>query len=128
MVITCSIHATEIGSSQMALELVHRLATDDSPRVKKMLDNVIFLLVPSLNPDGQIMVTDWYNKNLGTEFENVGDAVPLSPVRRPRQQPRHVHVHAEGEPAHGEAAVARLVPVGLARRAPAGQQAARASS
>ena len=37
------------------------------------------------------------------------DPVPLSPVRRPRQQPRHVHVHAEGEPAHGEAAVARLV-------------------
>ena len=28
------------------------------------------------------------------------DPVPLSPVRRPRQQPRHVHVHAEGEPAH----------------------------
>jgi hypothetical protein len=25
--------------------------------------------VPSLNPDGQIMVVDWYNKNLGTEFE-----------------------------------------------------------
>ena len=38
------------------------------------------------------------------------DPVSLPPVRRPRQQPRHVHVHAEGEPAHGEAAVARLVP------------------
>ena len=67
--ITCSIHATEIGASQMAVELVHRLATDDSPQVKKILDNVIFLLVPSLNPDGQIMVTDWFNKNLGTPYE-----------------------------------------------------------
>ncbi|HEX9784403.1 MAG TPA: M14 family zinc carboxypeptidase, partial [Opitutaceae bacterium] len=28
---TCNIHATEIGSSQMALELVHRMATEDSP-------------------------------------------------------------------------------------------------
>jgi hypothetical protein len=64
--ITCSIHATEIGASQMSIELVHRLATEDSPEVKKILDNVIFLLVPSLNPDGQIMVTDWFNKNVGT--------------------------------------------------------------
>ena len=70
MLVTCSIHATEIGASQMTLELVHRLATDDSPATKKMLDNVIFVLVPSLNPDGQIMVTDWFNKNVGTEFAN----------------------------------------------------------
>ncbi len=70
VLVTCSIHATEIGASQMALELVHRLATDNSPAVRKILDNVIFVLVPSLNPDGQIMVTDWFNKNLGTEFAN----------------------------------------------------------
>ena len=70
VLVTCSIHATEIGASQMTLELVHRLATDDSPATKKVLDNVIFVLVPSLNPDGQIMVTDWFNKNAGTEFAN----------------------------------------------------------
>src|SRR5947207_8247464 len=70
LAVTCSIHATEIGASQMSLELVHRLATDDSPTVKKILDNVIFLLVPSLNPDGEIMVTDWFDKNAGTEYAN----------------------------------------------------------
>src|SRR5436853_2066242 len=47
VVITCSIHATEIGASQMAVELVHQLATDTSRQVKKILDNVIFVLVPS---------------------------------------------------------------------------------
>jgi hypothetical protein len=36
LLITCSIHATEIGASQMSIELVHRLATDDSPAVKKI--------------------------------------------------------------------------------------------
>jgi hypothetical protein len=67
--VTCNIHSTEIGSSQMVLELVHRLATEDSPLVRKILDNVVLLLVPSLNPDGQVMVVDWFNRNLGTEFE-----------------------------------------------------------
>jgi hypothetical protein len=67
--ITNNIHSTEIGASQMVLELVHNLATSDSPAVRKILDNVVLLLVPSLNPDGQIMVTDWYNKTLGTPSE-----------------------------------------------------------
>jgi hypothetical protein len=70
VLVTCSIHAPEIGATQMALEAVHRLATDNSPRTRHVLDNVIFLLVPSLNPDGQILVTDWYNKTAGTPHEN----------------------------------------------------------
>jgi len=69
VVITCNIHATEIGASQMALELVHRLATDESAQVKKILDNVIFILVPSLNPDGQKMVSDWFMQHVGTPYE-----------------------------------------------------------
>lgn len=70
VLVTCNIHSTEIGSNQMAIELVHQLATDESPRIRKILDQVIFLLVPSLNPDGQMMVVDWFNKNLGTPHEN----------------------------------------------------------
>src|SRR5581483_6400724 len=68
LLITCSIHATEIGATQMAVQLVHKLATEDSPQMKKILDNVIFVLVPSMNPDGEIMVTDWFNKNVGTPY------------------------------------------------------------
>ncbi len=69
ILITCTIHSTEIGSTQMTLELVHRLATDHSPYIDSLLDNVVFLLMPSVNPDGQVMVVDWYNKNVGTEYE-----------------------------------------------------------
>jgi hypothetical protein len=69
LLITCSVHGTEIGATQMALELVHRLATDDSPATRKVLDNVIVLLVPSANPDGQVAVTNWFNQNQGTPFE-----------------------------------------------------------
>src|SRR5215831_19408816 len=67
--ITNAIHSTEIGATQMVIELVHRLATDNSPATKKVLDNVVLLLVPCLNPDGQIIVTDWYNKTVGTPSE-----------------------------------------------------------
>ncbi|MFC1627816.1 M14 metallopeptidase family protein [Gemmatimonadota bacterium] len=70
--ITCAIHASEIGSTQMVLELVHRLATEDSPYIQNILDNVIFLLVPSLNPDGQAMEVDWFNQTFGTEYEGAG--------------------------------------------------------
>src|SRR5580698_11241995 len=69
ILITNNIHSTEIGASQMVIEAVYRLATEDSPTVRKILDNVVLLLIPSLNPDGQIMVTDWYNKYLGTPQE-----------------------------------------------------------
>jgi len=48
---------------------VYRLATEESSAVRKILDNVILVLVPSLNPDGQIIVTDHYRQNLGTKFE-----------------------------------------------------------
>jgi hypothetical protein len=67
--VTCSMHASECGPTQMSPELGYILATDDSPAIKNILDNVIFLLVPSWNPDGNILTTDWYRRNVGTPFE-----------------------------------------------------------
>jgi len=70
VLITATIHSTEVGAAQMSLELVHHLATDNSPSTRKILDNTIFLLVPSLNPDGQDMVAEWYQRYVGTEYES----------------------------------------------------------
>ena len=64
-----SLHATEIGGTQMAPELTWDLLSGDDEDTKRILDNVIFLMVPCFNPDGQIMVTDWYNRWVGTEYE-----------------------------------------------------------
>ncbi|MBI3447524.1 MAG: hypothetical protein HY049_01195 [Acidobacteria bacterium] len=69
LLITCNIHSTEIGSTQMAMEWAHALATGDDAETKRRLSEVVLLLVPSLNPDGQIMETEWYRKYLGTKYE-----------------------------------------------------------
>jgi len=69
VLITNNIHSSEIASSQMVLRVLHRLATDDGPEVREILEHVFLLLVPSLNPDGQIKVVDWYRKNVGTPQE-----------------------------------------------------------
>lgn len=75
LLITCNIHATEIASSQMAMELAHKLVTGDTPfEADKVLNEVIVLLVPTTNPDGQQLVTDWYRKHVGTKYE--GGSMP----------------------------------------------------
>jgi hypothetical protein len=67
--LTCNIHSTEIGSSQMAMEWAYKLATAQDAETLRRLNDAIVLLVPSLNPDGQIMVTEWYRKYVGTKYE-----------------------------------------------------------
>lgn len=61
ILINCSIHSTEIGASQMSLELAWRLATDST--LGEALRNVVVLLVPSANPDGIDIVGDWYRQS-----------------------------------------------------------------
>jgi hypothetical protein len=70
LLITCSLHASEIAASQMSMELAYKLVTGDTPfDAARVLQDVIVLLVPTSNPDGEQMVVDWYRKNVGTKYE-----------------------------------------------------------
>lgn len=69
--VTCSIHGTEVGATQMSMLVGHRLATAETDTVRAILDNVIFLLVPCLNPDGLTIVKDWYDSTIGQPHEGV---------------------------------------------------------
>jgi hypothetical protein len=65
LLVTANIHASEVGAAQMAMEWAHALATAEDAETKRRLDEVVLLLVPSLNPDGLMMEAEWYRKNSG---------------------------------------------------------------
>ncbi len=69
VMITCSVHSTEVASTMTAVEFAWRLLAEEKPRFRAILDNVILILVPSLNPDGVNIVAEWYRKTLGTPYE-----------------------------------------------------------
>ncbi len=85
------LHATERAPGQTMPLLAYHVATEESPEMKKVRENVILLLMPMMNPDGLDLVADWYRKNLGTPYETTSPPQSLSPLRGARQQPRLVH-------------------------------------
>jgi hypothetical protein len=67
------LHATEVAGPQHTPLLAYDLLSKaNEPATKAMLDNVILMLWPTINPDGQQMVSEWYMKNVGTPYELSG--------------------------------------------------------
>ncbi len=62
-------HSTELAHGQMTSELAYKIATEETPEMQKIRDNVITLLMPVMNPDGLDIVASWYRQNLDTPFE-----------------------------------------------------------
>lgn len=66
-------HATEVAGAQMIPQLVYDLAArPDDPQVREILANVVAMLWPTADPDGEQMVGEWFAKNLGTPYESSG--------------------------------------------------------
>jgi hypothetical protein len=64
-----TIHSTEIANGQALIEVAHRLATDSSQQTRDTLANAVMLMVPSQNPDGQVLLIDHWYKTQGTRFD-----------------------------------------------------------
>jgi hypothetical protein len=71
---TLSMHSTEVAPSQSAPLIAWELITSDEPRIKRILDNTVYMMVPSHNPDGMNMIVEHYTNNLGTKWE--GSSMP----------------------------------------------------
>ena len=71
VLLTSHIHSTEVGAGQMPANLLYRLASSGEPEIERILDDVVLIVVPSLNPDGTELIADWYQRYVGTEFEAI---------------------------------------------------------
>ena len=64
------LHSTEVGHAQTAPLVAYRAVTDESAEMRFIRDNLIFLLVPNMNPDGTTLVADWYMRHVGTPYQD----------------------------------------------------------
>lgn len=67
--VTAGLHSTEVAPPQMTPVLAHRLATADDATSRRILEEVVFLLIPNFNPDGTQKVVEWVRETRGTEWE-----------------------------------------------------------
>lgn len=64
------LHATEVAGPQHTPQLLYDLLSRaDEPDIAAIFDHVVLMLWPTINPDGQQMVAEWYRANVGTPFE-----------------------------------------------------------
>ncbi|SDS78286.1 Zinc carboxypeptidase [Jiangella sp. DSM 45060] len=63
------IHTTEVAPHQLAPRFAYDLVNSDAADVQRIRDNVVTIVVPSINPDGQTYLADWYTANRGEAWE-----------------------------------------------------------
>jgi hypothetical protein len=80
------LHSGETGPSEMLMELVYRLATETSPLIEQIRENVVVSVTPAADADGRDRYLDWFYRGLETD----APAPPRS-------------AQAEAPPAEGEA-------------------------
>ena len=67
-----ALHSSEVAASQTAAEFVYDSVNRTDEEAQRMLDSVISIVAPSINPDGTQMIADWYMKYVGTPHEAAG--------------------------------------------------------
>ncbi|MCA9736504.1 MAG: hypothetical protein KC645_02670, partial [Gemmatimonadetes bacterium] len=67
--ISGGLHASEVAGPEQMIQLAYDLVAGEDERTRAIRDNVVAVLWPSLNPDGQTLIADWYLSNVGTPYE-----------------------------------------------------------
>jgi hypothetical protein len=119
--ISGGLHASEVAGAQHTIQLAYDLVSNrDDTRLEAVLNDVVLLLWPSLNPDGQDIVANWYRQNVGGPYEtaplvelyqkyighdNNRDAYMLNVVESRviarvwrHYEPQIIHVHHQSSP------------------------------
>jgi len=64
------LHSGETGPSEMLMELVYRLATETSPLITQIRNNVLVSVTPAADPDGRDRNVDWFYRGLEVAAQN----------------------------------------------------------
>lgn len=73
------LHAAEIAGSQHTNQFAYELLRMDEGEFNSYFDKIILVLWPTLNPDGQNIVVDWYNEIKDTDH-------PTAPLNKVYQK------------------------------------------
>ncbi|MCF8380207.1 MAG: hypothetical protein K9H49_11555 [Bacteroidales bacterium] len=66
---TLSMHSTEVAPSQSAPLTAYELCTTSDSEKLKWMKDVVYMMIPSHNPDGMDMVVNYYNSTVNTKYE-----------------------------------------------------------
>ncbi|MCZ2458954.1 MAG: hypothetical protein LC128_04945 [Chitinophagales bacterium] len=64
------LHANEIAGSQHTIQLAYELVSKDEKSFRELFSKTILILWPTINPDGQDIVVNWYKEIKGTKYKN----------------------------------------------------------
>jgi Zinc carboxypeptidase len=90
------LHSGETGPSEMLMELVYRLATETSPLIRQIRENVYVSVTPVADPDGRDRNVDWFYRNLDQQIGQPSDG---SRGDGPGQGTTDVRAPESGQPA-----------------------------
>src|SRR6185436_1798913 len=72
------LHSGETGPSEMLMELVYRLATETSPIISQIRDNVIVSITPVADADGRDRNVDWFYRGLEIAAQQSMSSTPAA--------------------------------------------------
>ena len=67
--VSCSMHSTETAATEFGMQLAYELATSSEELFATAREELVVVLIPTLNPDGLDEVVHWYRENVGGPFE-----------------------------------------------------------
>jgi hypothetical protein len=69
-----NVHGNEASSSETAMQVLYTMAAGQNDEIRDILDRVVFVIDPMVNPDGRDRYVNWYRGVVGTEQNSHADA------------------------------------------------------